>query len=112
MRSNRIGPGVISVCVLSLATDLQAGLIIEETFTDYPDNRLLSAGPAGWALGLVDNWDLDPNDDFYVNKTEADNDAGTGKAVYDRNLFYDGARTATRNTSAEHVLFEGNGDAF
>lgn len=83
-----------------------------ETFTGYPDNALISASPAGPALGLVGDWVLDTPSDFYVNKTQADDEAGTGKAVYDRPADHNGAREATRATSAEHVLFSNDGDVF
>ena len=112
MRSHKIAVSVIGLCVWSLVTSLQAGAIIEETFTDYPDNVLLSAHPAGDAIGLAGDWSLDPNQDFYVNRTQTNLNAGTGKAVYDMESDYNGARTATRNTSTEHVLFENDGDVF
>ncbi len=98
--------------LLSLAASLQAETIIEDTFTGYPDNALISADPAGPATGLSGNWTLVPDSDFYVNKTQVDDEAGTGKAVYDRPSGDNGARTATRNTSAEHVLYETDGDLF
>jgi len=63
-------------------------------------------------VGLSGNWTLVPDSNFYVNKTEADPDAGTGKAVYDRPSGDNGARTATRNTTVEHVLYETDGDLF
>jgi hypothetical protein len=91
---------------------LQAGLIIEETFTDYPDNALISESPAGPAVGLTGDWTLFPDSDFFVNRTRDDLDAGTDKAVYDRPSNDNGARTATRSTSADHVLFETDGDVF
>ena len=112
MKFQRIAASVVGLCVLSLGVSLQAEPIIEETFTGYPENALISASPAGAATGLTGDWTLVPSSDFYVNKTEASDDDGTGKAVYDQNLGYNGTRTATRNTSAEHVLFETNGDVF
>ena len=99
MRFCQIAIGVKGLCVCSLATSLQAELIIEETFTGYLDNTLISASPAGPAIGLTDDWRLVPNSDFYVNKTQADNDAGTGQAVYDRPPGDNGTRTATRSAA-------------
>ncbi len=112
MRYHGIAAGVMGLCLISLAASLQAENIIEETFTGYPDNALISADPAGPANGLIGNWTLVPDSNFYVNKTQADDDAGTGKAVYDRPSGDNGTRTATRNTSAEHVLYEIDGDLF
>ncbi len=112
MRFQGIAAGLMGLCLLSPAASLQAETIIEDTFTGYPDNALISADPAGPANGLSGNWTLVPNSDFFVNKTQADDDAGTGKAVYDRPSTDNGARTATRNTSAEHALYETDGDLF
>ena len=112
MRCHRIVASAIGLCVLSLGTTLQAELIIEETFTGYLDNALISANPAGPALGLTGDWTLVPESDFYVNKTRYDDDAGTGKAVYNRPSGDNGTRTTTRSTSADHVLFEDDGDVF
>jgi hypothetical protein len=112
MRFHGIVAGVIGLWVWSLGTSLQAEIIIEETFTGYLDNALISASPAGPAIGLTDDWRLVPNSDFYVNKTQADNDAGTGQAVYDRPPGDNGTRTATRSTSTDHVLFATDGDLF
>ncbi len=112
MRFHGIAVGAMVLFLLSLAASLQAGPIIEDTFTGYPDNALISADPAGPADGLIGNWTLVPDSNFYVNKTEADDDAGTGKAVYDRPSGDNGVRTATRSTSAEHVLYETDGDLF
>jgi hypothetical protein len=81
-------------------------------FTGYPDNALISDHPAGPALGLMDDWTLTSDSDFFVNKTRYDDDAGTGKAVYNRPSGDNGARTARRSTSADHVLFEDDGDVF
>jgi len=112
MKFHRIVAGVIGLCVGSLGASLQAELLIEETFTGYLDNALISAHPAGPALGLTGDWTLTPDSDFYVNKTRYDNDAGTGKAVYQRPPEDNGTRTTTRSTSADHVLFENDGDTF
>ena len=112
MRFYRIAAGLIGLCVWSLGASLQAEKIIEDTFTGYPDNALISADPAGWALGLTGNWSLNLNNSFYVNKTQADDNAGTGKAVYDYPSNDNGTRIATRNTSTNHVLFEDDGDVF
>ena len=112
MRFHGIAAGVMGLCLLSLAASLQAQTIIEDTFTGYPDNALISADPAGPANGLIGNWTLVPDSNFYVNKTQLDPDAGTGKAVYDRPSGDNGARTATRDTTVEHVLYETDGDLF
>lgn len=113
MRFCRIAVGAIGLCVWSLGASLQAELIIEDTFTGYLDNALISDSPAGPALGLTGDWELAPNSgDFYVNRTQADNDAGTGKAVYDMPVDYNGTRIATRSTSTDHVLFANDGDKF
>ncbi len=112
MRIHGIAAGVMVLFLLSLAPSLQAEPIIEDTFTGYPDNALISADPAGPATGLSGNWTLVPDSDFYVNKTQVDPDAGTGKAVYDRPSGDNGARTATRDTTFEHVLYETDGDLF
>lgn len=86
--------------------------IILETFTGYPDNALISTGPSGPALGLLGDWHLDAESYFYVNRTQMDLDAGTGKAVYDFPSDYNGAREAYRYTSDDHVLFDQDGDVF
>lgn len=113
MRLRWILPGVAGVILLlSLATSSQAEPIIEETFSGYLDNVLISASPAGPAIGLTGDWTLTPNSNFYVNKTQADDDAGTSKAVYDRPDGDNGTREATRSTSADHLLFETDGDVF
>ena len=112
MRFFRIAAGVIGLCVWSLGASLQAELIIEETFSNYPDNSSITADPTGPATGLTGNWSLTPDNNFYVNKTQADDNAGTGKAVYDYTSTDNGARTPTRSTSANHVLFEDDGDVF
>lgn len=98
--------------MILLAAPLQAQTIIEETFTGYPDNALISVDPAGPAIGLIGNWVLVPDDDFYVNKTQVDDDAGTGKAVYDRPSDDNGTRIATRSASEEHTLYRFDGDLF
>lgn len=112
MKCHRITTGVIGLCVLLLGASLQAGLIIEDTFTGYLDNALISASPAGPAIGLAGDWTLVPDSDFFVNKTRDDDNAGTGKAVYERPTGGNGARIATRSTSADHVLFGSDGDVF
>ena len=98
--------------LLSLAPDLNAQLLIEETFTGYPDNALISASPAGLAIGLAGDWTLTPNSDFYVNKSQSDDRAGSCKAVYDRPADDNGTREAVRDTSADHVLLSSDGDVF
>ena len=118
MMLHRLAVGVMGLCLLSLGTSVQAipviddTPIIEETFTGYLDDALISASPAGPALGLAGDWTLVPNSNFYVNRTGVDNDAGTGKAVYDRPSGDNGTREATRATSADHILFETDGDLF
>ncbi len=109
---SRISAGVICLSLSLLGASLQAAPIIEETFTGYPDNALISASPAGAAIGLTGDWTLVPDSDFYVNRSQADLDAGTGKAVYDRPSDDNGTREATRSTSADHVLFSNDGDVF
>jgi hypothetical protein len=90
----------------------QADPIIFEGFTGYPENALISASPAGPAVGLTGDWFLAPENFFYVNRTEADLEAGTGKAVYDMPWDDHGARTAQRDASPQHALFELDGDVF
>jgi len=85
---------------------------ILEMFDNYPDNALISASPAGPALGLRGDWYLDNDSHFYVNRTEADLEAGTDKAVYDYSSDDNGARVATRWTSSDHFLFGEDGDVF
>jgi hypothetical protein len=86
--------------------------IVFETFTDYPDDSLISTPPAGPAVGLTGDWFLDPPNYFYVNRTEADLDAGSGKAVYDMPYDDNGARTAQREAAPKHALFNQDGDVF
>lgn len=85
---------------------------ILDTFSNYLDNALISASPAGPALGLKGDWHLYPNSNFYVNRTQTDLDAGTGKAVYDYTSDDNGVREATRSTSSDHFLFSEDGDVF
>jgi len=112
MRFRGTTAGVIALCLSSPVASVQATQLIEDTFTGYPDNALISADPAGPANGLSGNWTLVPESDFFVNRTQLDPDAGTGKAVYDRPAGDNGARTATRGTSAQHVLYQADGDVF
>jgi len=56
--SGSIVAGVIGLCVWFLGASLQAELIIEDTFTGYLDNALISDSPAGPALGLTGDWSL------------------------------------------------------
>jgi hypothetical protein len=109
---HRFSAAVIALCVLSFAASLQAAPIIEDTFTGYLDDALISASPAGPATGLIGDWTLVPNSDFFVNRTRTDTQAGTGKAVYHRPAGDNGTREATRSTSADHLLFETDGDVF
>ena len=112
MRTHQIAAGTIGMCVALLGTFAQGELLIEDTFTGYLDNALISASPAGPALGLTGDWALPTNSDFFVNKTAADENAGTGKAVYDVNSNFNSTRQATRSTSADHVLYTNDGDRF
>ena len=98
--------------ILIFAPAARATTIIEETFTGYPDDALISDSPAGPALGLTGDWALVPNSDFYVNRTQSDIDAGAGRAVYDRPSDDNGTREATRETSVALVLLEADGDVF
>ena len=101
--------------LLGLATvsnAAQADPIIYESFTGYPDNSLISVHPAGPAIGLAGDWFLDSENNFYVNRTQADLDAGTGKAVYDFPYDDNGMRTAQRYSSQDHVLFSLDGESF
>ena len=100
------------VCLLSLGAPSHGQLLIEETFMGYPDNALISDSPAGPAIGLAGDWTLTPNSDFYVNRSQNDDRAGSCKAVYDRPAGDNGTREAVRDTSAEHVLLSSDGDVF
>jgi len=103
---------VILLGLASASSAVQAEPIISETFSNYPDNALITVHPAGPAIGLTGDWSLAPDNFFYVNRTEADLGAGTGKAVYDMPWDDNGARTARRSTSADFELFSGDGDVF
>jgi len=109
---SRFTTGLACLWLLAGSSNVLADPIILETFTDYPDNALISANPAGPALGLLGNWQLDAENYFYVNRTEAELDGGTGKAVHDFPYDDNGARVATRLTSSDHVLFSEDGDVF
>ena len=110
--SSKYALHAVFAVLVSLSVAAQADTIISESFTGYPDNALISAGPAGPALGLAGDWSLDPENFFYVNRTEYDLGAATGKAAYDMPWDDNGARTAQRSTSADHVLLSGDGDVF
>ena len=112
MHFHRTTAWVIGLGAWALSGALQAERIVDERFSGYPDNALISASPAGPAKGLLGDWSLDAESDFYVNRTQLDLNAGTGKAVYDRPSDDNGARIATRRTSADHVLFQNDGDLF
>jgi hypothetical protein len=112
MVSHRFFAVVMAWCVFLVASSLQAAPIIEETFTGYLDNALISDSPAGAATGLTGDWTLTPNSDFYVNRTQIDLNAGTDQAVYDRPAGDNGTREATRSTSDDHLLFANDGDVF
>jgi hypothetical protein len=110
--SARFALQALFALLVSTSVAVQAETIIFESFTGYPDNALISDSPAGPALGLTGDWSLAPGGDFYVNRTEHDLGAATGKAAYDMPVDYNGARTAQRLTSAAHVLLGGDGDVF
>lgn len=101
---------VLGLTVLGGAA--QADPIIYESFANYPDNALISDSPAGPAIGLTGDWSLDPGNYFYVNMTESDHEAASGKAVYDMPWDDNGARTAQRKTALKHALAERDGDRF
>lgn len=96
----------------AVSAAVEADPIIYESFTGYPDDSLISVNPAGPAIGLAGNWSLDAESNFYVNRTEVDLDAGTGKAVYDFPFDDNGMRTAQRYSSDNHVLFSLDGESF
>lgn len=103
----------LSMLILGLTTigaAVQADPIILESFSGYPDNALISDSPSGPATGLTGDWMLDPPNYFYINRTEADPEAGTGKAVYDMPYDDNGARTAQREAVPKQALFEADGD--
>jgi hypothetical protein len=103
----------VTLLVVCLAAGISVGAaLVEETFTGYPEDSLISASPAGPAVGLTGDWTLDSESDFYVNRTQADLQAGTGKAVYDRPSDDNGTRTATRASSDAHVLYTNDADVF
>jgi hypothetical protein len=102
----------MALVVALFSTLVEADPLISETFSGYPDNALISAHPAGPAVGLTGDWVLAPDNFFYVNRTEADLGAGTGKAVYDMPWDDNGARTARRSTSESPELFGSDGDVF
>ncbi len=108
----RFTTGLACLWLLAGSSNVLADPFILETFTGYPDNALISASPAGPALGLLGDWQLDTQSYFYVNRTETDLNGGTGKAVHDFPYDDNGAREAYRLTSNDHVLFIENGDEF
>jgi len=108
----RFTTGLACLWLLAGSSNALADPIILETFSDYPDNALISANPAGPAPGLMGDWQLDAENYFYVNRTESDLEAGTGKAVHDFPFDDNGARVAMRSTSIDHVLFSEDGDVF
>jgi hypothetical protein len=109
--NHKITTGLACLLILAGGNAL-ADPVILETFTGYPDNALISTGPSGPALGLLGDWQLDAESYFYVNRTQVDLEAGTGKAVYDFPYDNNGAREAFRYTSSDHVLFSEDGDTF
>ena len=96
----------------TISTVAWADPIIYESFSNYPEDALISATPAGPAIGLTGDWSLAPDNFFYVNMTQDDPEAGAGKAVYDMPYDDNGARTALRQASPEHALLEQDGDVF
>ena len=110
--SARIAASAVLLGLTAVSFAARADPIIYETFSHYPDNALISASPAGPAIGLTGDWQLDPDNFFYVNMTEADPEAGTDKAVYDMPYDDNGARTAQRLASPLHELFGADGDVF
>ena len=94
--------GLACLWLLASSSGALADPFILETFTDYPDNALISTSPSGPALGLLGDWQLDTESYFYVNRTEADLNNGTGKAVHDFPFDDNGTREAFRNTSSDH----------
>lgn len=107
----RFTTGLATLWLLASGGALADPFILE-MFKNYPDNALISTSPAGPALGLMGDWYLDTESHFYVNRTEADLEAGTGKAVYDYSSDDNGVREATRVTSSDHFLFSEDGDVF
>lgn len=103
---------VVACGIWAVCGSLEAGRIVDERFSGYLQDALISASPAGPAVGLTGDWALDSESDFYVNRTQLDLAAGSGKAVYDRPSNDNGSRIATRATSKDHVLFENDGDVF
>jgi len=103
---------VLLLCLTVTCGPLRAEPIIYESFTGYLDDALISASPAGPAIGLTGDWSLDPDNFFYVNRTEADPSAGSGKAVYDMPYDDNGARTAQRQALHSLTLFGAGGDVF
>jgi hypothetical protein len=110
--SNRNALIMIVLAVATTSVAAEADPLIFEGFSGYPDDALISENPAGPATGLTGDWSLDAENFFYVNRTEADLEAGTGKAVYDMPFDDNGARTAQRQTSQDFALFDEDGDAF
>jgi hypothetical protein len=98
--------------LITISAAVSADPIIYESFTGYPDDALISDHPAGPALGLAGDWTLAPDNFFYVNRTQADTGAGSGKAVYDMPYDDNGARIAQRQASPVHPLFDFDGDVF
>ncbi|MBT8057021.1 MAG: hypothetical protein KJO72_08800, partial [Gammaproteobacteria bacterium] len=50
---------------ITIVASAVADPMVYETFSDYPDNALISKGPAGFAVGLVGDWSLDAENFFY-----------------------------------------------
>lgn len=103
---------VLLLGLASVSPAILSDPIIFESFTGYPDNVLISASPAGPAIGLTGDWFLDAENFFYVNRTEADLAAGSGKAVYDMPWDDNGMRTAQRYSLHNQELFNLDGDTF
>jgi len=108
---DRFTIGLATLLLLGAGSALADPFILD-TFTNYLDDALISDSPAGPALGLAGDWRLDTESNFYVNRTQADLNAGTGKAVYDYTSNDNGAREATRVTDNGYTLFSEDGDVF
>jgi len=108
----RIIASAVLLGLVGASATTHADPIVFESFSGYPDDALISTSPAGPATGLAGDWYLDPENYFYVNRTEADLEAGTDTAVYDMPWDDNGARTAQRSTLRDYELFSLDGDVF
>ena len=103
---------VLFLVLATTSAAAQADPIVYDGFSGYPDDALISDSPAGPATGLTGDWSLDAESFFYVNRTQADLEAGAGKAVYDMPDDDNGVRTAQRQAMENYELFRSDGDAF